>query len=153
MVLYLIQHAEAKSKRDDPLRGLTDSGVRAIGRTATFFGRLNPAVDAIWHSGKKRAAQTADILAEALMAAECVDGHAGLSPEDDIDVILRELQAADYKQLVLIGHLPHLSRLCSLLLVEDQEREPVRFCNAGIVCLERQQTWRLCWMITPDIVS
>ena len=66
MKLYLVQHGEAKSEKEDPDRSLTDRGtaeIRAVAEAAKRAG-LKPAQ--IYHSGKTRAQQTADILADAL---------------------------------------------------------------------------------------
>jgi len=52
-----------------------------------------------------------------------------------------------------VGHLPHLSRLTSLLLVGDPTREIVSFRMGAIVCLTREEEgWRLKWILTPDFV-
>ena len=64
---------------------------------------------------------------------------------------------ADYVRhgpdLMLVGHLPFLSCLASLLLVGDPERSVIRFRNSGIVCLVREQgNWFLGWTVIPEIV-
>ena len=43
--------------------------------------------------------------------------------------------SGDQGSIMLVGNLPHLSRLVSLLLTGNPEIEVVRFRNAGIVCL------------------
>jgi phosphohistidine phosphatase len=54
---------------------------------------------------------------------------------------------------VLVGHLPHLSRLASLLLVDDPGREIVAFRMGGIVCCGHGEgRWRLKWMLTPELI-
>jgi phosphohistidine phosphatase len=55
---------------------------------------------------------------------------------------------------MLVGHLPFLSRLTSLLLVGDRTKEIIRFRNAGIICLIREEDqWLLGWVMTPDLVE
>ncbi len=66
MKLYLVQHAKAASKQADPQRPLTEEGRRDIQKVASFIRPLGLGLDYLWHSGKKRAAETAEILAEAL---------------------------------------------------------------------------------------
>jgi phosphohistidine phosphatase len=66
MLLYLVQHAEAKKEEDDPERGLTDKGFRDIAGTAAYAKNLSIKVSAIHHSGKKRALQTVQVLADYL---------------------------------------------------------------------------------------
>ena len=65
MKLYLVQHAQAASEDADPQRGLTEEGRSEIERIAGFIKPLNLQVEYLWHSGKKRAEQTAQVLAEA----------------------------------------------------------------------------------------
>jgi len=56
--------------------------------------------------------------------------------------------------LMLVGHLPHLARLASLLLVGDAHREIVRFRTAAMARLERtDRGWALTWILTPDLVG
>jgi phosphohistidine phosphatase len=56
--------------------------------------------------------------------------------------------------LMLVGHLPHMARLASLLLTGNPNREVVRFRNATVVCLERVEAdWVLLWAFGPDLVA
>ena len=158
MVVYLIQHAEAKSKEEDPDRGLTDDGIAAATKIAGFFSEQSPVVDAIWHSNKKRARQTAEILADALGCQDKVSEHAGLAPKDDVSPVAQELASFSKEAVVLVGHMPFVSRLASKLLAGHPsaghpDKELVKFRNAGIVCiLEDQGAWKLGWMITPALI-
>jgi phosphohistidine phosphatase len=53
---------------------------------------------------------------------------------------------------MLVGHLPHLSRLASALLLGDPGREIVRFRMGAIVCLVRAEgRWLLQWVLTPEL--
>jgi len=64
-----------------------------------------------------------------------------------------EVEAAR-EPLMLVGHLPHLSRLASSLLVGDPAREIIRFRMGGIVCLVKGETgWLLAWILTPELAS
>ena len=153
MELFLIQHGEAKSKQDDPERPLTDIGIENIKKTAAFFKKLPKEIDLIWHSGKKRAKQTAEIFNETLGTDILMEICEGLAPNDDISIIKEKIETAEQDSIALVGHLPHLSRLASELLTGNREMEIIRFRNAGIVCLLGEiQDWELEWMITPDII-
>ncbi len=154
MYLYLIQHGEAKSKEEDPERGLTDQGTANTKKSAAFLKQLKKEIALIWHSGKKRAEQTADILAESPDAKNRIEKCGGLSPNDDISIIKKQIDKAGKDSIAVVGHLPHLSRLASELLTGDKDREIIRFKNAGIVCLSgKNQNWKLEWMVTPVIIS
>jgi phosphohistidine phosphatase len=55
---------------------------------------------------------------------------------------------------MLVGHLPHLSRLASWLLIGDPGKEILRFRNGGIVCLARAGgRWLLQWILAPELVG
>ena len=154
MYLYLIRHAVAESKEVDPEKSLSEEGVNAIRRVSKFFSSLNPDIYVIWHSGKRRAKQTAEILAEALNIEKRVLEHQSLAPNDDIKLIREKLANTEEHNIAIVGHLPYLSRLASYLLTGDQNKEVIRFRNAGIVCLLREESvWQLNWMITPEIIS
>ncbi len=154
MYLYLIQHAEAKSKEKDPERGLTESGKKTMERISDFFSRLKPEIYVIWHSGKKRAEQTAEILAASLGLKNRLITHTNLGPGDDISPVKKKIEKTKKNNIAIVGHLPYLNRLASILLSGDETRDMIRFRNAGIVCLVRDDTgWKLSWMLTPDLLA
>jgi phosphohistidine phosphatase len=152
MDIYLIQHGQAESKDRDPARSLTPSGRSEAIRTATRVAELGLEVGAVWHSGKLRAQETAVIFAESLRPTRGVFEREGLAPLDDPGITAREIGELE-TPVVLVGHLPHLSRLASLLVTGDADCEIVAFRNAGIVCLGREDhSWRVKWIIAPDKV-
>ena len=63
MKLYLVQHGEAKSKDEDEKRPLTDQGRQGVERVAAFLKGAGVETKRVIHSGKLRAEQTAEILA------------------------------------------------------------------------------------------
>ena len=77
MRLYLVQHGQAKSKDQDPDRHLTENGQKEVESIAAFLQPLNIKIQALWHSGKARAAQTADILAGSVKARQGAVQHDG----------------------------------------------------------------------------
>ena len=155
MRLYLVQHAQAKTEAEDPSRPLSEEGQATAARMAEHFHNLRPRVAAIWHSDKLRARQTAEVFASRAVAREGLQQVAGLAPLDDIAPLTTQFeQQAD--DLMIVGHLPHLSRLASTLLVGDPERKGIDlkiidFQMAGIVCLQRDEAgkWSVQWMLTP----
>jgi phosphohistidine phosphatase len=151
MKVYLVQHAVAKEKSEDESRPLSHQGHEDVTRTAGFlslFTKPQPAL--IAHSGKLRARQTAEMIAEA-WGVENVEEQPDLGPNDD--PVLWGARLAEMKEdVLLVGHLPHLQRLAGLLLTGNADAEPVRFRNAGIVCLEKtQKGWQLLWHIIPTL--
>jgi len=57
--------------------------------------------------------------------------------------------------VMLVGHLPHLSRLSGLLISGDPDRKVIEFKNGGVVCLERDDegNWSVVWIIIPQILD
>ncbi|MEW6409243.1 MAG: phosphohistidine phosphatase SixA [Nitrospirota bacterium] len=153
MFLYLIQHAEAKREEEDSSRPLSEKGWQDIKKVASYASRLNLKVSEIIHSGKLRAKQTAEVLAENLKPARGIRETDGLAPLDDPKIWVERLKGVT-DDTMLAGHLPHLGKLASLLLCGDKDKNIVAFKMAGIVCLKRDDAgaWSLQWMLTPEIV-
>ena len=153
MKVYLVQHAEAKSEEEDPLRPLNDLGREHATWVADVAARVGVKVDQIRHSGKTRAQQTAEILGKALVPAEGVVAVSGLSPLDDVEPVAEELEEG-WQTLMLVGHLPFMERLAGYMVTGDAHQPVIDFTNAGIVCLEKQDSrWQATWILTPDIAE
>jgi phosphohistidine phosphatase len=105
-------------------------------------------VAVIFHSGILRARQTAEILAEALRCVSDVQPLSGLRPQDDPAIAKAEIEAAE-RPIMLVGHLPHLHRLVSLLLSGDAESQAMEFPPATIVCCSNDTSkWEMSWKLT-----
>jgi phosphohistidine phosphatase len=151
MEIYLVQHAEAKSKEEDPQRSLSDLGARNAKAVAALAARLDLEVSQIRHSGKRRAEQTAVILAEELNPSQGVTSVSGLGPLDEVEPVAVELARSD-EPVILVGHLPFMERLVGQLVASNAELPVVKFRNAGLVCLTRgDQHWQVAWTLTSDI--
>jgi phosphohistidine phosphatase len=153
MHLYLVHHAEAKPAEIDPARGLTTKGMADARKVAAHLHKLNLGIKRIYHSGKTRAHDTASILAAQLSPVKGVIEAAGLAPQDDPQIWYERLKGLD-EETVLVGHLPHLRRLASLLLCGDSERTAIHLKMGGIVCLRRlEDDWSLEWAASPELFS
>jgi phosphohistidine phosphatase len=154
MHLYLVQHAEARPKDEDPQRPLSEKGRADIQKVAAFLaGHEAVKVSHILHSGKLRAGQTAEALAEHLHPGS-VTATDGLNPLDDPTVWADRLTETD-EDLMLVGHLPHMSRLAARLITGDADQPVVQFRMGGVVCLGRDKEgwWSLRWMVVPEILT
>jgi phosphohistidine phosphatase len=134
MPIYLARHGEAAQAPDDAVRPLSERGRTEVERVAGLAAELGLRPARIHHSGLLRARQTADILAGRLQPAGGVEARAGLGPDDDPERLAVECEVAR-EPLMLVGHLPHLSRLASRLLVGDARRGIIRFRTGTIVGL------------------
>ena len=66
MKLYLMQHGKAMSKEENPERPLTDQGKDDVGRVSKSIAQAEIQLSEIRHSGKRRAEDTANIVAQHL---------------------------------------------------------------------------------------
>jgi phosphohistidine phosphatase len=122
----------------DPQRPLSSRGhaqaralverFRAERARVAGLGEWVPA--AIWHSGKLRARQTAEVFLTLNPFAE-FKMIRGLRPDDPPDIMLRAL-GEESRDLVLISHLPYLAALRRGLTTLDSP-----FPLHGLVLVER----------------
>ena len=153
MTLFLVQHGEAKPETEDPDRSLTHRGAEVIERMADWAARMGMKVDEIRHSGKRRAEQTATIFAKRLKPSRGMIAAQGLTPLDSVNPVAASLQGQQ-DSIMLVGHLPHLSRLVGMLVTGNPDKVVVRFRNAGIVCLSQQEeNWAIDWVMQPDLLA
>mgnify|MGYP001822478467 CR=1 FL=1 len=154
MRLYLVQHGEAKPKSEDPARPLSEQGVSDVTRMAAFARGAGVEVAQIRHSGKRRAEETAAILAEQLEPPQGVVVLPGLAPKDDVQPVA-EFLGRETRNLMFVGHRPFMDRLAALLVMGVQNRKLLRFQRGGIVCLERDpktRAWVVRWVVTPELI-
>lgn len=154
MKLYLQQHAEACAKEVDPERPLSDKGRQDVSRLADFLGRSGVRVARVVHSGKLRAAQTAQRMAESIASGVELETSQQLAPNDDPRAFRLPDADVDLDMLV-VGHLPYMAKLVSYLLINEENQPLITFQPGAIVCLARDadEHWQLCWMITPELAS
>ena len=148
--IYLVQHGESKPKEEDPERRLTEKGVEETEKVANALSNMGVKVARIFHSGKARAKMTAEILGKKLGVADIIEAE-GLNPLDDPTNWFEKLSKVE-EDIMIVGHLPHLSKLTSKLLgVED--KEVVTFSYSGVLCLEKVEGWKITWFIKPENIK
>jgi len=152
MKIYLVQHAEAKKEEEDPERGLTEKGIKDLKKIGNFIQKLNLKVSKIYHSGKKRANQTAEILKEYLKLENSVEKIDGIAPMDEPELIFEKIKNFN-EDIIIVGHLPNLSKISSLLISGDKSKEIISFKMGSILCLEKKEDfWVVNWFVKPDIL-
>ncbi|MFQ5824391.1 MAG: phosphohistidine phosphatase SixA [bacterium] len=150
--LYLVQHGEAKSKAEDPERSLTKRGRKVVEQMASWAARVGLNVEQIRHSGKRRAEETAAIFGQHLKVPEGVISVSGLAPNDNVHPMVESLEK-ETSTVMLISHLPFLSRLASQLLIQDPDRAIIRFSMGGLVwLLHKQEQWTVKCLVPPDLL-
>ena len=108
---------------------------------AHFLSGMRLTVSLIQHSGKRRAEETAHLFAEAIRCSTAPCPVEGMDPTDDPAEAFNFLKAYT-DDILVVGHLPHLERLTSLLLTGHSDHRPVQLRNSGVVCLEKSTDGR-----------
>ena len=149
MEFYLVRHGEAVSQAVNGERPLTPDGRRDVERLGRAAAQRGIQPSQIFHSGLLRAQQTAEILSENLGPVEGVRELAGLRPDDDPVIAKAELESSTVS-LMLVGHLPHISRLASFLVAGNAEQALVQFAPATVLGLSYENhRWKILWKLTP----
>jgi phosphohistidine phosphatase len=152
MALYLVQHGLALPKEKDPQKGLSEEGRDETERIAAVAHEYRIRVNVIFHSGKARAQQTAQILERYLTPSEGIRQRAGLKPLDDAATLADQLDLTS--DWMLVSHLPLLERLTSSLIIGHPTPTVFRFQNSGIVCVDEDPRDRravIKWALMPHI--
>jgi phosphohistidine phosphatase len=153
MKLLLVQHGDALPKEENPDRPLSPRGRSQVEHLAAFLGDSGLRVARVLHSGKLRAAQTAELLAASLLPDAKPEATAGLNPNDPTEQIAT--QAARWNDdVALVGHLPYMAKLAGRLLANNEDASTVAFVPGTAACLERTGAgrWSLAWMIRPELL-
>lgn len=147
--IYFSQHGLALNKAENAARPLSSDGIR---QTQTIADQLKTScipVSKIFHSGKLRAQQTAEIFATTLITP-APTMLSGMLPMDDYKILKDSLNT---DQALYVGHLPHLNKVISSLVTETTAKQIVQFKNSGIICLtNNNNTYSVSWYLTPQII-
>ena len=150
MSVFLVQHGLSLPKTEDPERRLSDRGRGETLKIAEVAAGYGVKISKFFHSGKKRAEQTAQIMAEILNPGLSLGQMAGSSAMDDVKGLGNLLDPGSNHMLV--GHLPYMEKLVSYLTTGREEPKVLKFQNSGIVCLDRDESgWFIRWTLNPNI--
>jgi len=152
MKVYLMQHGKPVTKEVDPDRPLSEQGRKDIEMMAKFLTRRRVDIQRIFHSGKTRARQSAETLMRGLELEIAPLEITGLSPMDPVKGTADMINNSEMN-VMLVGHLPHLSKLSSLLVCGSETASIVNFQQGGLLCLEGSgNEWSIAWMLIPEII-
>jgi phosphohistidine phosphatase len=147
LILVLVHHGEAVGPDIDPRRPLSDAGRQHVARLAqeALDRGLRPSV--VWHSGKVRTRQTAEMFWRSCNALAEFSATRDIQPDDPPDWI-RDRLRAEPRDVLIAGHFPHLPRLLAALIGESEG--VASFPPHGVVALETAdegETWRELWRL------
>ena len=154
MILYLMRHANAGLRRDNPVvdrkRGLVKEGKDQCMLMARVLSAVGAQIDVIVSSPLKRALQTAQFVGTELGYDAKVEISESLSPGSDYR-IFQDLLAKyqDREGILVVGHNPNLFQFLGKLITGNGGAA-IRLRKASIakVDLEHHPP-RLQWLIDP----
>lgn len=131
MILLLVHHADAVVSAVDSTRPLSAHGRAQASDVATRVAAHDIKPVAIWHSGKLRARETAEIYWRAVNPAASFTAVKGLQPDDDPEWMM-DLLAEETDDLMIVSHYPFLPGLLQGLTGDNAV-----FPQHGTIALER----------------
>lgn len=155
--LYLLRHGCAvphgSPDFEDDDRPLLPEGERRARQVGHGLRRLGIKVDRIATSPLPRALRTAEIVAEALKAADLVEIVDDLRSGRDASSIRSWLEARAESRLMVVGHNPSLSDLLSLLVTGRDDAPICDLRKAGIAALRSEGggPYRVDWIARPRL--
>jgi phosphohistidine phosphatase len=154
MRVYLVQHGEAQPEAVSAERELTPRGRSELERVAALLARGGVRVGRVYHSGKTRARQTAELLAARLAPGIAPETLAGINPNDPVEPAAERLRGWTEDTLVA-GHQPFMGKLVALLIAGRAEPPVVDYRPGSVACLERDagSRWVLAWMVRPELLA
>jgi phosphohistidine phosphatase len=146
-MIFLVHHADAVGPDVDAQRPLSAAGRAHAQRLAAEAATRGVKPDAVWHSGKLRARQTADVFRRACNPRAEFAVIRGLRPDDPPGEIKARL-AGERRPVMLVGHMPGLPRLLHDLLGLGEDTPARSFPQHGLIALEAAdgvwlERWRL----------
>jgi phosphohistidine phosphatase len=146
-MIVLVHHGDALGPEADPMRPLSGPGRTASARLAVAAAARGVRPDVVWHSGKLRARQTAELFWRACNPLAAFTAARGLQPADP-PRWMRDHLAEDRQAILLVGHMPHLTRLLRVLVGEPPDSGATDFPLHGCVALERTgEVWKELWRL------
>jgi phosphohistidine phosphatase len=161
MELYIVRHGIAVDREDakcppDPERYLTDEGKEKSRQVAKGVAEIASVPDLILSSPYVRAAQTAEIFAEALeYSKQKIRTSDLLLPGAEPLQLFRELaKDKDLSTVFVFGHAPHLDDLLATAVGTKHHITSLKKAGVAFVELKRLSppSGELVWLATPKLL-
>ncbi len=153
MHIYLVRHGDAVSVHPSGDRPLNDQGRREAALMAEFLAHAGVRVGTIVHSGKARAAQTAEILNAGLDGNAKLDVWSGLNPNDPVAPVAERLNRTG-SDLMVVGHLPFMAKLVGNL-VHCGDDAILELHTTAVTCMLKDDAgmWLIEWLMYPALLG
>jgi len=146
-----MRHGKAEGNYDGEEPALTARGESEVNKIGAVLSSKKIQLDQIYHSGKLRARQTAEIVDSHLSGDIPINKKEGLKPNDPVSVIADKL-SDESRNILVVGHLPFMAKLTSHLMAKTESDSTLSFRTASVACLEDTDStgWSLVWFIFPE---
>ncbi len=149
MELTIIRHAIAEDGEDDAARPLSKKGRRRFEESVKAMRELGLRFDKILHSPKKRAVETAELL------AVLCDGPLQATPLLAKEPGVELWNLLDGTSLAVVGHEPHLSALLAWLVTGEPNGGRFELKKGGVAQLVGEPEpagMTLCTLLSPKVL-
>ena len=142
MTLYILRHASAGSRRQNPLldrqRGLDKEGKQQCLLIGAYLNAMGVSFDAIISSPLKRSLQTASLVATEIGFEQKIAADASLEPSGkfaDFEAMLAKHAARE--TVLVVGHNPNLAQFAGALISAQRAgRANLRLRKGAMVRLD-----------------
>jgi phosphohistidine phosphatase len=158
MNLYILRHGLAVERgtpgyKKDSDRPLTPKGKRRMKKISEAMEAMELKFDLVLSSPFLRAKQTAKIVAETFGLQKRFAFSEALTPDGNPKVFVEQIVKLRLKNILLVGHEPHLSRFIALLTTGGTDAT-IELKKGGLCKLEMEAPLRdaratLAWLLTP----
>ena len=150
MKLYLMRHGEASATKDDTEQVLTPHGKAAIEQLAERLQHEKLQLSQVYHSGKKRAQQTAEIMIRFIAPGLTANVLDNIKPSDDPAFVLPVINSWS-ENCLITSHLPFIPNLVTLLTRSDSHLGSINYVPGTLICLEKNNDnhWEIIWATAP----
>jgi len=139
-----VHHGDAVGPEVDPQRPLSSVGRAATERLAGLAAQRGVKPDVVWHSGKLRARQTAELFWKACNPLAPITAERGLLP-DDPPQWLHDRLTGETRSVLIASHMPYLPKLLAMLTGTG---DAMSFPLHGCVALEVDgEIWKEVWRL------
>ena len=161
MQLYIVRHGVAIDREDpkcpsDPERFLTAEGIEKTGEVAKGVAKIADTPDLMLTSPYLRAAQTAEIFADALeYPKQKIRKTEALLPGAEPLQLLRELgKDKDQSTVFVFGHAPHADELLATAVGSKHHISALKKAGVALIELRRlvPPSGQLIWLATPKLL-
>lgn len=141
MILYILRHASAGSRRRNPLldrkRGLDKEGKQQCLLIGGYLNAMGVSFDAILSSPLKRSLQTASLVATEIGFEQKIAVDASLEPAGRfVDFESMLAKHSTQENLLVVGHNPNLAQFAGALIAPRTARANLRLRKGAIARID-----------------